>query len=103
MHRREDLEDSLCRFIMLGASTDPNPSCAFLFQLSDESCVFKKGKVNYRFSVHGPFSYYVVVSRDSGDIFRIEGLKESRDEFNRMAKAFSIRVTDESDALRYVE
>lgn len=103
VHRREDLEDSLCRFIMLGASTDPNPSCAFLFQLSDESYVFKKGKVNYRFSVHGPFSYYVVVSRDSGDIFRIEGLKESRDEFNRMAKAFSIRVTDESDALRYVE
>jgi hypothetical protein len=103
VHRREDLEDSLCRFIMLGASKDPNPSCAFVFQLSDESYAFKKGKVNYRFSVHGPFVYYVVVSRNSGDVFRIQGLKESRDEFNRMAKAFSIHVTDDSDALRYAE
>lgn len=103
VHRREDLEDNLCRFIMLGASTDPNPSCAFLFQVSDDGYEFHKGKVNTYVSVHGPFIHYVVVSRDSGDVFRISGFKDSRDEFNRMAKAFSIRVTDDSDALRYAE
>lgn len=103
VHRREDLEDDLCRFIMLGAGTDPNPSCAFLFQVSDDGYEFHKNKVNTHLSVHGPFIHYVVVSRDSGNVYRVSGFKDSLDEFNKMAKTFSIRITDDSDALRYDE
>lgn len=103
VHRREDLEDNLCWFITLGTSAPPIPSCVFLFEVSDQGYEFKDGKADFHLSIHGPFIYYVAVSQDYGDVFRISGFKDSRDEFDRMAKAFHIRVSDDSDALRYSE
>jgi hypothetical protein len=103
VHRRQDLEDKLCGFIMLGNGAPQNSSCAFVFEVSEEGYEFKQGKVDIHRSVHGPFIHYVVVSGDSGEAFRIAGFKDSRDEFNRMAKALYLRVWDDSGALQYAE
>ncbi len=103
VHRREDLEDILCSLASVDANTPSTPPCAFLFELSDEAYEFTQRKVHYHISVHGPFIYYVVVSRGSGDAFRISGFKDSQNEFNRMAKAYQIKVSTDWSASQYLE
>jgi hypothetical protein len=99
VHRREDLEDIFysVRYFRDGIfQRDPQ-----ILEVSDAGYEFKNNTVNSHIDIHGPSVYFVAVASESGDTFRIGGFKDSQQEFNRLARSYEVKLSNEFQAQEF--
>lgn len=98
--RRQDLEDEFCEFAWLSGKVE-TPPCVFLFEATSDGPEFSTGKLKRHTCCDACPDYYVAVSIPDRDVFPMLGIQRSLDEFNRLASAYHVKISSETDAVSY--